>query len=35
LEGGMNMNGITAKAAIVRWADKINGNKYRVGLKFV
>ena len=35
LEDGINMNGIIAKAAIVRWADKINGNKYRVGLKFV
>jgi hypothetical protein len=31
----IKMNDITAKSAIVRWAEKINGNKYRVGLKFV
>jgi len=34
-EGKINMNNITAKSAIVRWAGKIDGNKYRVGLKFV
>ncbi len=34
-EDEINMNGITAKSAIVRWAGKLNGNKYRVGLKFV
>lgn len=31
----INMNNIAAKSAIVRWAGKIDGNKYRVGLKFV
>ena len=34
-EDEINMNGITAKSAIVRWSGKLNGNNYRVGLKFV
>ena len=28
-------NGIKAESAIVRWSAKINGNKYRAGLKFL
>ncbi|MEW6416726.1 MAG: PilZ domain-containing protein [Nitrospirota bacterium] len=31
----VKMDDITAKSAVVRWAEKINGNKYRVGLKFI
>ncbi len=31
----INMNNITAKSAVVRWSGKIDGNIYRVGLKFV
>jgi len=34
-EDEIKINSITAKSAIVRWAEKINGNNYRVGLKFV
>ncbi len=34
-ENEINMKGITAKSAIVRWSGKLNGNNYRVGLKFV
>lgn len=34
-EDEIKINDITAKSAIVRWAEKINGNKYRAGLKFV
>jgi hypothetical protein len=34
-EDEINMNGITAKSAIVRWSGKLNGNNYRAGLKFV
>jgi len=34
-EEEISTNGITAKAAIVRWAGKVDGNKYRVGLKFI
>ncbi len=33
-EDEIKINDITAKSAIVRWTEKINGNKYRVGLKF-
>jgi len=33
-EDEIKIKDITAKSAIVRWAEKINGNKYRVGLKF-
>ncbi len=28
-------NGRKAKVAVVRWVNKVDGNKYRVGLKFV
>jgi hypothetical protein len=31
----INMNNINVKSAIVRWSSKVDGNKYRVGLKFV
>jgi c-di-GMP-binding flagellar brake protein YcgR len=34
-EDEVKSNGINAKSAIVRWAGKIDGNKYRVGLKFI
>ena len=33
-EDEIKIKDITAKSAIVRWAEKINDNKYRVGLKF-
>lgn len=33
-EDEIKINGFIAKAAIVRWAEKVKGNKYRVGLKF-
>jgi hypothetical protein len=33
-EDELNTNGIAAKSAVVRWSNKIDGNKYRVGLKF-
>jgi hypothetical protein len=33
-EDEIKVKDITAKSAIVRWAEKINDNKYRVGLKF-
>lgn len=29
------INGIEAKSAVVRWSDKFENNKYRVGLKFI
>lgn len=34
-EDEIKISDIIAKSAIVRWTEKINGNKYRVGLKFV
>ena len=30
----IEMNNIKAKVAVVRWANKVEGNKYQVGLKF-
>ena len=34
-EDEIRIDNITAKAAIVRWADKIISNKYRAGVKFL
>jgi hypothetical protein len=34
-EDELNVNAIAAKSAVVKWSNKINGNKYRVGLKFL
>jgi hypothetical protein len=31
----ININGIEAKSAVVRWSGKFENNKYRVGLKFM
>jgi c-di-GMP-binding flagellar brake protein YcgR len=31
----IRIDNITAKTAIVRWADKIISNKYRAGVKFL
>ena len=31
----IKMNGITAKIGVVRWVDRSNNSKYRVGLKFI
>jgi hypothetical protein len=33
-EDEIKINYGTVKSAIVRWTEKINGNKYRAGLKF-
>ena len=34
-EDEIKINDFTAKAAIVRWTEKIEGNKYHVGLGFI
>ena len=34
-EDGVKSSNITAKIAIVRWTQNIEGKKYRVGLRFV
>jgi len=34
-EDEIEMNNIKAKFAVVRWANKVEGNKYQVGLKFI
>jgi len=34
-ENEVQINDVIAKCAVVRWVDKINGSKYRAGLKFV
>jgi hypothetical protein len=34
-EDEIKINDFHAKAAVVRWAEKIEGNKYRAGLGFV
>jgi c-di-GMP-binding flagellar brake protein YcgR len=31
----IKVNGITAKIGVVRWVDRSNNSKYRVGLKFI
>jgi hypothetical protein len=31
----IKINGITAKIGVVRWVDRSNNCKYRVGLKFI
>jgi hypothetical protein len=31
----IKMNGIAAKIGVVRWVDRSNNSKYRVGLKFI
>ncbi len=34
-EEEIKSNDITAKIAIVRWSHNIEGNKYRVGMRFI
>ncbi|MEW6003608.1 MAG: PilZ domain-containing protein [Nitrospirota bacterium] len=34
-EDDIEVNNITAKAAVVRWIGKAESNKYRVGLRFI
>ena len=34
-ENEIEVNNIKAKVAVVRWVNKVEGNKYRVGLKFI
>lgn len=34
-EDEIEMNNIKAKFAVVRWGNKVEGNKYQVGLKFI
>ena len=34
-DNDIKVNGVTAKIAVVRWVDRSNNSKYRVGLKFI